>query len=182
MSQGPADFRAAICATVLGGALSAGALAADPVDLPPPGFAATDYIDAAGCAYVRVALGAEVLWAERRQEDGAQVCGQTPSRARLVASDEVPEIPPNRKGTAPQFPQSGQYVQVGAFGRTATADAVAVTLQSLGLTPLRQDFRRGSGQLRVLFAGPFSTDAAADAARDLVRQQGFGDAFLWTQE
>lgn len=172
----------AICAAAILSVLLAQELVADPADLPPDGFVAAEYIDRNGCSFFRVSLAGQDVWAERKDLNDVPVCGLTPSLASMLPSDDLPVIPPNRRGAAPQFPVAGQYLQVGAFGRTSTADRVAVTLQSLGMSALRQDFRRGSGRLRVLFAGPFPDDAAAQAARREVRRYGFSDAFVWTQD
>ena len=73
-------------------------------------------------------------------------------------------------------------VQIGAFTTTARADAFVRRLRADGLPLLRQDFPRGGGLLRVLYAGPFASPRAAAAARDTVRAMGFADAFTWAHQ
>ncbi|SDE16681.1 Sporulation related domain-containing protein [Paracoccus isoporae] len=53
----------------------AGSVRAGPVEAPPPGFRAAQYIDSAGCVYLRQEGG----WIARRDSDGMPICGFPPS-------------------------------------------------------------------------------------------------------
>jgi len=168
----------AACAALM---VAAGSGLAAPAEPPPSGYGGETFVDSAGCVFQRAELGGRVLWAELLGSDGAPVCGRVPSVPPSVLSDALPSIPPHRRGAAPDFPEPGAYVQVGAFRRTATADAVAGRLRAAGLPLLRQDFRTNGG-LRILYAGPIPTGAPAEAALQDVRNLGFFDAFVWTAD
>lgn len=166
---------------VLAICLCAGAAPAGPLEPPPDGFVSPLFVDTAGCAFARVELGGETLWAGLTGREGAPVCGQVPSLAPITRADDLPAIAPNRSGTAPVFPAPGSYAQVGAFTGSKKADAVTAQLQALGLPVLRQDFPRGARPMRVLFVGPFPDEATAARAKAALRRLGYADAFLWTQ-
>lgn len=162
------------------GIASAG-LADGPAETPAEGYAAARYVDSAGCAFSRVTIGAEVFWAPQIGADGAALCGLTPTVQASPDADALPSIPPTRRASAPEFPEDGRYVQAGAFADPDNAARIIGQMQALGLTVLRQDYPRGSGTLRVLYAGPLGDAAAAARALGAVRNLGLRDAFLWEQ-
>lgn len=169
---------AALCAAL---ALWAGNASATPETPPPDGYSGAEFVDATGCAFSRVILGGQVVWADRFDASGQPVCGLEPTVVVDGGSDGLPEIAATRRNRAPQFPEPGTYLQVGAFGLTANADRVTADLQAAGLSVLRQDFPRNRGQLRVLFVGPFSNEDQIAQAFQIVRRQGFRDAFSHVQ-
>jgi hypothetical protein len=172
----------AVRALACGLLLWTGAAAAEPAEPPPPDYAAAEYVDSAGCVFQRVDIGSRAIWGARLGADGQPVCGIAPSVAPPGLSDALPEVPPNRRNRAPAFPEPGNYVQVGAFGQRGNADKVVQRLQLRQLPVLRQDFPRGRGILRVLFAGPFPDADTTREALETVREMGFGDAFVWQQQ
>jgi cell division protein FtsN len=78
-----------------------------PVNLPPDSFDGREFVDTAGCAFLRSTFGGEVTWIPRFGPDRNPVCGQEPTRFAQVAQDEgtsaaaAPDPEP-----APQAPDS----------------------------------------------------------------------------
>ncbi len=70
------------------------------------------------------------------------------------------------------------YVQIGSFGVTSNANGAASRLQAMGLPVARARLVQSGKALQIVMAGPFGSDAEAQAALRKARQAGFGDAFL----
>lgn len=68
------------------------------------------------------------------------------------------------------------FVQIGTFAVPSNAEGAAGRLRGLGL-PVSRGALKG-GALQVVYAGPFATAAAAEAALAAVRQAGFSDALI----
>ena len=73
---------------------------------------------------------------------------------------------------------AARYVQVGAFGQPSNADAASARLAALGLPVSKASISKHGQALQVIFAGPFSTGADAQAALIAARNSGFSDAYL----
>ncbi|MBL9059699.1 MAG: SPOR domain-containing protein [Mangrovicoccus sp.] len=155
---------------------------AEPAEPPPEGFAGATWVDSRGCAFQRAEIGGAVVWADRLTAAGAPVCGLPPGLADLGPSDAVPAIPPNRRGSPPEFPEPGVYAQIAAFSGKVKADRLVTALQTAGIPALRQDFPRGGGVLRVIYAGPLGSESEAAARIGQIRAMGYADAFVWTQD
>ena len=69
-------------------------------------------------------------------------------------------------------------MQVGSFGLPSNAEGAANRLAALGLPVATGHITRGGKALQIVYAGPFATDAEAQAALAAVRGAGFGDAFV----
>ena len=72
----------AMVLAVMGGA----ALASDmdlngPTEVPPPSFKGRQYVDSAGCVFVRAGFGTSVSWVPRVTRDRKQLCGYKPTLA-----------------------------------------------------------------------------------------------------
>lgn len=60
-----------------------------PAETPPPDFSAGQYIDSAGCVFVRTDGG----WQGRIDRDGSAVCGYPPTlSARRIGPDSAPDL------------------------------------------------------------------------------------------
>ncbi len=70
------------------------------------------------------------------------------------------------------------YVQVGTFGQPENAAAVRARLMALGLPVSTARIDRKGKILQVVYAGPFGSAVAAQAALVQARGAGFGDAIL----
>ena len=73
---------------------------------------------------------------------------------------------------------AASYVQVGTFGEPANAAGVKARLVALGLPVSSAKITRKGKVLQIVYAGPFTSTAAAQAALGLARGAGFGDAIL----
>ena len=103
--------------------------------------------------------------------------------AVLVAAPQVSAAAPSVTVSSMSAPASAAlpnatYVQVGTFGQPANADGARSRLSALGLPVSTSQITRKGKLLQVVFAGPFATPAAAQAALTAARGAGFGDAIL----
>lgn len=57
-----------------------------PAELPPESFSGVQYIDSAGCAFVRAGVAGVTEWIPRVGRDRRQICGQTPTFAGGVTA------------------------------------------------------------------------------------------------
>jgi hypothetical protein len=84
--------------------------------------------------------------------------------------------------TAPQAQRSEQisghrYVQVGTFGTRDQAQSIAQSLRTRGL-PMRVGvFNQNGIEMRLVLAGPFSSDAQLQSALGTARGAGYSGAF-----
>lgn len=58
----------------------------DPANLPPEGFEGREFVDSAGCAFLRSTFGGEVTWVPRYGPDRNPVCGQSPTDFAAVVA------------------------------------------------------------------------------------------------
>jgi hypothetical protein len=70
------------------------------------------------------------------------------------------------------------YVQVGTFNDARTAKAAAKKVRKLGLPVRIGKYERGGEVKRMVLAGPFESDSAAQSALGQAQDAGYGDAFL----
>lgn len=57
----------------------------DPANLPPESFEGREFVDSAGCAFLRSTFGGEVTWVPRYGPDRNPVCDQTPTDFSTIA-------------------------------------------------------------------------------------------------
>lgn len=81
---------AALCA---GSAALAQTNGLDPANLPPEGFEGREFVDSAGCSFLRSTFGGEVTWVPRYGPDRNPVCGQSPTDFSSVAMSDPAEEP-----------------------------------------------------------------------------------------
>lgn len=81
---------AAICASVSAQAQTNGL---DPANLPPSGFDGREFVDSAGCAFLRSTFGGEVTWVPRYGPDRNPICDQSPTDFSTVAASTLDAAP-----------------------------------------------------------------------------------------
>lgn len=91
------SFTRNIATAVLLGLFTAGAQAQQgPAELPPVSYKGTQYVDSAGCVYIRAGIDDAVTWVPRVTRDRKPVCGYTPTFAvgnvRPAEPDEEPVL------------------------------------------------------------------------------------------
>ena len=99
-----------------------------PAETPPPSYRADQYVDSAGCIFVRVGVGANTEWVPRVGRDRRQLCGYQPTNAgqRMTASATAP---------APQS-RPGVTVIGGATATATTASRPAATAMATAARPV----------------------------------------------
>ncbi len=70
------------------------------------------------------------------------------------------------------------YVQVGTFGVPENAAGAKARLAALGLPTAKGKINQGGRALQIVYAGPFASQADAQAAVNAARGAGFGDAII----
>jgi hypothetical protein len=70
------------------------------------------------------------------------------------------------------------FVQIGTFGNPANVQNAGVSLSAMGLPVAKRRSISGGSEVVTVYAGPFASTSDAQAALGMVRNAGFGDAFL----
>jgi cell division septation protein DedD len=196
----------AVLSAVILMAAPAAAQTATPAETPPSEFAGNQYVDSAGCVFMRGEIGNTVAWLPRLNRDRQQVCGYAPSfpvgaqpattaepvtgpdtaaMADLPESAVMPAAPadpararPRTRSVATAVAETDlRFVQVGAFAVFSNADRMAERLLAMGLRVTIVRERLGHRPIRSVLAGPFDDEAAYHNAFLRLRQAGFADAF-----
>lgn len=61
-----------------------------PAELPPTGFGGAQYVDSAGCVFVRAGVNGNTVWVPRVTRSRKLVCGHTPTFAGVSPSASNP--------------------------------------------------------------------------------------------
>lgn len=168
---------------------------AKPAELPPASYKGQQYVDSAGCLFMRVGEGGKTQWIPRVSKAGARVCGYPPSGQRVPIASATAAAPvaepvaepvvkaPAAKaeavtaGTQPSG--TGPFVvAVGSFGVVDNADRAEAKVRAKGYPVTRRQLGGRNAGLTAILAGPFATAGEASAARSALVAAGFPDAML----
>ncbi|WP_431300855.1 SPOR domain-containing protein [Tabrizicola sp. BL-A-41-H6] len=156
-----------------------------PAETPPATFAGQQYVDSAGCLFLRAGSKGETVWVPRVARDGGVLCGFPPSGRRVpIAGEASPLAVPTVQDQAPvqenaAGPATGTILMaIGSFSKVENADRAERRITELGLPVTRKQVMHNGMQLTSILAGPFESAASASAALAKVRSAGFSDAML----
>lgn len=172
---------ALLCASVAVASIAGAKDLKQPAEMPPASFEGQQYVDSAGCLFLRAGTKEDRLWIPRVARDGSLLCGYPPSGRRVPIAGEAlaPAVPTVQdEGLVPQSAAGATMVAIGSFSRIENADRAERTITELGLPFTRRQMLRNGLQLISIYAGPFENVASARAALAMVRSAGFSDAIL----
>lgn len=89
-----------------------------PAEFPPDSYSGTQYVDSAGCVFVRAGVGATETWVPRLTRSRQPLCGFSPSLAK-AKTDEEPAQKTQRTVAAPKPTPAPRRAEPSA--RTASA-------------------------------------------------------------
>ncbi|MEL7091280.1 MAG: SPOR domain-containing protein [Pseudomonadota bacterium] len=61
-----------------------------PAEFPPSSFTGTQYVDSAGCVFIRAGIDGNTTWVPRVNRQRRQICGQTPSLTATARAQTAP--------------------------------------------------------------------------------------------
>lgn len=184
LGGGPWLRRLAVAAGLCLGGLT-GADAQAQTEAPPVGFKGRQFVDSAGCVFLRATVSGRGLWLPLLGVDDQPICSQTPT-VEVKAVATVPPVAPAVmpvaeaavKKPAPKpapITAAQHWIQIGAFANQANAQALHRRLiaqgWSVGQAPIL------GGKMIVVVVGPFARPADLRATLDRLRAAGFATAF-----
>lgn len=125
-----------------------------PAELPPPGYKGEQYVDSAGCVFLRAGVGERVTWVARISRERRQMCGLSPTLAPAVAvaapEPEVVAIEAPAPALQARAPAQSSAPKVA---RAVAAPAVEVPLVNVvcpAHAPVAKRFSLKAGGTKVL--------------------------------
>lgn len=166
-------------AAALAGSVALGQDLIPPAELPPEIYKGQQYVDSRGCLFLRAGSGGQTVWVPRVTRQGESACGYPPSGRRVpVVGDALapPTTGPDDAAGKPIVAEDTLLIAVGSFARARTADRAKQQIAALGLPVVRGRPGRRETLLITVYAGPFATQVAAEAALRSVQGAGFANA------
>jgi len=119
----------ALAALIAAFAPAAASAQGGPAELPPADFAGRQYVDSAGCVFVRAEVNGAVTWAPRLDRDRTPLCGYRPSMSAGLGqtAGSLPEIRPD---APPVILDGASVVGTAAVAAPAAASRPGVPRRS----------------------------------------------------
>ncbi len=126
-----------------------------PAELPPADFAGRQYVDSAGCVFVRAEVNGTTAWAPRLNRDRTPLCGYQPSQATGLGqtAGTLPEIRPD---APPVILDGTTVVETAATPQAAAPSATAAAATAAPAAVARPGVPRRTD----VYAGKFGGTAA----------------------
>jgi hypothetical protein len=129
-----AGIAAALLLTVLTGVGGQAAPGTEPQELPPADFNGNQYVDSAGCVFLRAGLAGQTTWVPRVNRDRQPVCGYEPTFAGTSSSpDRAPDtavVAPEPAAAEPA-PSAATPAATPSAPESATADVAPMPAKAM---------------------------------------------------